>query len=57
MNWSLPIKAMSRFSRHSLLWLVAGIFLLPSAMPATTQQHYYAHKTVVDKNGVIAPWY
>ncbi len=39
---------------------LAASFLSSSCVPgsaATTQPHYYAHDAVLDKNGVIAPWY
>lgn len=38
---------------------ILGAFL-PGGLPAlaaTTQDHYYAHETVEDQYGVIAPWY
>ncbi len=38
--------------------LVLSLCLLPSVcVGATTMPHYYAHDAVLDKNGVIAPWY
>ncbi len=38
--------------------LLSGLILLANiSTAATTQDHYYAHDTVVDKHGVIAPWY
>src|ERR1051326_8372838 len=37
--------------------LMPALFLVSAANAATTQPRYYAHQTVEDKQGVIAPWY
>ncbi len=37
--------------------LVAACALLPNALGAATLPAYYAHETVQDSQGVIAPWY
>ena len=34
-----------------------GILLIAACQAAVVQKHYYAHDTVHDKYGVIAPWY
>ena len=37
--------------------LFATLFCSCVLWGATTQKHYFAHDTVEDRNGVIAPWY
>ena len=37
--------------------ILAIVLLGPAAMGATNQPKYYAHPAVLDRQGVIAPWY
>jgi hypothetical protein len=36
---------------------MAALLVLPAARAAETMDRYFAHKTVEDEHGVIAPWY
>jgi Malectin domain len=39
------------------IWQTLLLLLPVAGSAATTQNHYFGHKTVQDKFGVIAPWY
>ena len=40
-----------------LLWLAILTGLAIPSAAATTQKRYFAHEAVIDRHGVIAPWY
>ncbi len=40
-----------------LALLLLGWLFCSGVHAATTQERYYAHETVEDEHGVIAPWY
>ena len=57
-----PIGRTTRTRRRcGCLGLIVGLLALAGqltrASVAKTQERYYAHATVQDQNGVIAPWY
>ncbi len=48
---------MRRFLYSCLLGTIVTFFLAEPATPETAYKHYYAHDAVLDRYGVIAPWY
>ncbi len=51
------MTSLQREIRRTGWTLLIALMGVPAAFAAETRDHYFAHDTVEDKHGVIAPWY
>jgi hypothetical protein len=51
------MMGIDRNLKSTLLPILAAALSLQSAHAAERMERYFAHPTVEDRNGVIAPWY
>jgi hypothetical protein len=51
------MTSLQREIRRTRWTLLIALMSVPTAFAAETRDHYFAHDTLEDKHGVIAPWY